>query len=60
MHNLSEKSQGRVVWTQWHNLGDKIDMVQKWKAEGLKLHVQRLDVERRKQDESQKQRQEMI
>ena len=41
-------------------LREKNDMVQKWKAEELELHMQRLDIERRKQDESQKQHQEMM
>ena len=41
-------------------LREKNDMVQKWKAEKLELHMQRLDIERRKQDESQKQHQEMM
>ena len=59
MHNLSEKSQGRVVGTLAY-LCEKNDMVQKWKAEELELHMQRLDIERRKQDESQKQQQEMM
>ena len=39
-------------------LREKNDMVQKWKAEKLELHMQRLDIERRKQDESQKQDQQ--
>lgn len=36
-------------------LREKNDMVQKWKAEELELHKQRLEVESRKQDEFQKQ-----
>ena len=35
-------------------LREKNDMVQKWKAEELELHKQRLEVESRKQDEFQK------
>ena len=41
-------------------LREKNDMVQKWKAEELKLHQQRLEFESKKQDESQKQHQEMM
>ncbi|PFX16294.1 hypothetical protein AWC38_SpisGene19446 [Stylophora pistillata] len=41
-------------------LREKNDMDQKWKAEELKLQMQRLDVKRRKQDESQKQHQELM
>ena len=41
-------------------LSEKNDVVQKWKAEELKLHQQRLEVESRKQDESQKQHKEMM
>lgn len=41
-------------------LREKNDMVQKWKAEELELHKQRLEVEIRKQDEFQKQQQAMM
>ncbi|KAK2562547.1 hypothetical protein P5673_014226 [Acropora cervicornis] len=41
-------------------LCEKNDMVQKWKAEELELHKQRLQVESRKQDEFQKQQQAMM
>ena len=41
-------------------LREKNDMVQKWKAEELELHKQRLQVESRKQDEFQKQQQAMM
>ena len=41
-------------------LREKNDMVQKWKAEELELHKQRLEVESRKQDEFQKQQQAMM
>ena len=41
-------------------LREKNDVVQKWKAEELELHMQRLGIERRKQDESQRQHQEMM
>ena len=41
-------------------LCEKNDMVQKWKAEELELHKQRLEVESRKQDEFQKQQQAMM
>ena len=41
-------------------LREKNDMVQKWKAEELELHKQRLEVESRKQDAFQKQQQAMM
>ena len=41
-------------------LREKNDMVQKWKAEEMELHKQRLEVESRKQDEFQKQQQAMM
>ncbi|PFX17832.1 hypothetical protein AWC38_SpisGene17811 [Stylophora pistillata] len=41
-------------------LREKNDMIQKWKAEELKLQVQHLDVEKRKRDESQRQHQELM
>jgi len=41
-------------------LREKNDIVQKWKAEELELHKQRLQVESRKQDEFQKQQQAMM
>ena len=41
-------------------LREKNDMVQKWKAEELELHKQRLQVESRKQGEFQNQQQAMM
>lgn len=41
-------------------LREKNDLVQKWKTEELKLQEKRLEVESRKQDESQKQHQDMM
>ena len=41
-------------------LSEKNVMVQKWKAEELEMHKQRLEVESRKQDEFQKQQQAMM
>lgn len=41
-------------------LREKNDMVQKWKTEELNLHKQRLEVESRRQDEVQKQHQDMM
>ena len=55
MHNLSEKVTRRSGGDTLAYLREKNDMVQKWKAEELELHMQHLDIVRRKQDESQKQ-----
>ena len=55
----SQKSQEGVVGTVAY-LREKNDMVQKWTAEELELHKQRLEVESRKQDEFQKQQLAMM
>ena len=59
MH-LSQKKTRRSGGDTVAYLREKNDMVQKWKAEELELHKQRLEVENRKQDEFQKQQQAMM
>ena len=59
MH-LSQKKPRRSGGGTVASLREKNDMVQKWKAEELELHKQRLEVESRKQDEFQKQQQAMM
>ena len=41
-------------------LREKNYMVQKWKTEELNLHKQRLEIKSRRQDEAQKQHQDMM
>ena len=50
MH-LSQKKTRRSGRDTVAYLREKNDMVQKWKAEELELHKQRVEVESRKQDE---------